>query len=176
VSYLIVLLLGILAAVLQSTLLRLLLPQVFVPDIMLLLVLYTSLLFPSGKGLLLSFALGLLGDLFSGAPEGLNALFSITLFVLSKAIQARVFLKGIWATVWLLVLALGLKVPYYALLSVVCGVRFPSAADALFVWLGEFLASLLVMPALFYGVSKCLGLPGRWFLQQRGRVRLETTG
>ena len=60
-SYAIVLLLGMVAALLQSTLLRALFPQSFVPDILLLLVLYGSLLFLFGKGLLLAFALGLQG-------------------------------------------------------------------------------------------------------------------
>ena len=166
-SYLIVLLLGMLAALLQSTLLRAVLPQSFVPDILLLLVLYGSLLFPMGKGLLLCFALGLVSDLFSGAPEGLNALFSIILFVLSKAIQARVFMKGFQAVWGLTILAFVLKVPYYALLSILCGIHFPTAKDALLIWMGEFVSSLLLMPLLFYIVSRVLGLQGGWFVQNQ---------
>ena len=167
-SYVIVLLLGVVAALLQSTLLRALFPQSFVPDILLLLVLYGSLLFPFGKGLLLSFALGLLSDLFSGAPEGLNALFSITLFVMSKAIQARVFMKGFRAIWGLTILAFVLKVPYYALLSVLFGLHFPTAADGVLIWVGEFVSSLFLMPVLFYATSKALGLQGGWFLQHQG--------
>ena len=166
-SYLIVLFLGILAALLQSTLLRVLLPPDFVPDVILLFVLYGSLLFPLGKGLLASFALGLLADLFSGAPEGLNALFAIVVFSLSKAVQARVFMRGsraIWA---LMLLAFGLKIPYYALLYIAFGFHFPYARDAVLVWLGEFVSSLLLMPALFYVISKSLGLQGGWFLKPR---------
>ncbi len=166
-NYLIVLLLGTLGALLQSTLLRALFPQSFVPDILLLLVLYGSLLFPWGKGLLLSFTLGLLSDLFSGAPDGMNALFSITLFVMSKAIQARVFMKGFRAIWGLTILAFALKVPYYALLSILFGLRFPTAADAVLIWVGEFVSSLFLMPVLFYVVSKALGLQGGWFLQHQ---------
>jgi rod shape-determining protein MreD len=167
VSYLIVLLLGILAAVLQSTLLRALLPPDFVPDVILLIVLYGSLLFPLGKGLLASFTLGLLADLFSGAPEGLNALFAIVVFSLSKAVQARVFMRGSRAIWTLLLLAFGLKIPYYALLYIVFGFHFPYARDAVLVWLGEFVSSLLLMPALFYMISRSLGLRGGWFLQSQ---------
>jgi len=167
-SYVIVLLLGMVAALFQTTLLRALLPQSLVPDTLLLLVVYGSLLFPFGKGLLLAFALGLLSDLFSGAPEGLNALFSITLFVMSKAIQARVFMKGFRAIWGLTILAFVLKVPYYALLSALLGLHFPTAADGVLIWVGEFVSSLFLMPVLFYAVSKALGLQGGWFLQPRG--------
>jgi len=167
-SYVIVLLLGMVAALLQSTLLRALFPQSFVPDILLLLVLYGSLLFPFGKGLLLAFSLGLLSDLFSGAPEGLNTLFSITLFVMSKAIQARVFMKGFRAIWGLTILAFVLKIPYYALLSVLFGLHFPTAADGVLIWVGEFVSSLFLMPVLFYAVSKALGLQGGWFLEHQG--------
>ena len=166
-SYLIVLLLGMLAALLQSTLLRALLPPDFVPDIVLLLVLFTSLLFPVGKGLVLGFALGLLADLFSGAPEGMNALFAITLFALSKAVQARVFMRGSRAIWGLVPLAFGLKIPYYAFLSFVLGFQFPHARDAVLVWLGEYVSCLLMMTVLFYIVSKSLGLQGGWFLQHQ---------
>jgi rod shape-determining protein MreD len=141
------------------------LPPDFVPDIILLLVLFSSLLFPVGKGLVLGFSLGLLADLFSGAPEGLNALFAITLFILSKAVQARVFMRGSRAIWSLVLLAFGFKIPYYALMSFVFGFQFPYARDAILVWLGEFVASLVLMPALFYAVSKSLGLQGGWFLQ-----------
>ena len=166
-SYLIVLLVAMLAALLQSTLLRVFFPQSFVPDILLLLVLYGSLLFPFGKGLLLSFALGLLSDLHSGAPEGMNALFSITLFMMSKAVQARVFMKGFRAIWGLTILAFILKIPYYALLSVLFDLHFPPLEDAVLVWLGEFVSSLMLMPVLFYVVSKALGLQGGWFMQRQ---------
>ena len=115
-----------------------------------------------------SFALGMLSDLFSGAPEGLNALFSIILFVMSKAIQARVFMKGFRAIWGLTILAFVLKVPYYALLSVLFGLHLPTAADGLLIWVGEFVSSLFLMPVLFYVVSRALGLQGGWFLQHQG--------
>ncbi len=166
-NYLILLLLGILAALLQSSLLSPLLPPGFVPDILLLLVLYGSLLFPWGKGLLLCFALGLLSDLFSGAPDGMNALFAITLFVMSKAIQARVFMRGFRAIWGLAVLAFALKIPYYALLSVLFRLRFPTPTDALLIWVGEFVSSMFLMPVVFYIVSKALGVQDGWYLQQQ---------
>ena len=166
-SYLIILLLGMLAALLQSTLLREFLPQSFVPDIPLLLVLYASLLVPFGKGLFLCFALGLLADLFSGAPEGMNALFAIALFALSKGIQARVFMRGSRALWGLVILAFGLKIPYFALLSVLFGFHLPLGKGAVLLWLGEFVSSLLMMPPLFYVVSRALGLQGGWFPQHQ---------
>lgn len=166
-NYLIVLLLGILAALLQTTLLCVLLPPDFVPDIILLFVLYGSLLFPIGKGLVLCFTLGLLADLFSGAPEGLNALFAILVFSLSKALQARVFIGGSRALWALLLLAFAAKIPYYALLYILFGFAFPYARDAVLVWLGEFLSSLLTMPLLFYVISKSLGLQGGWLLRHQ---------
>ncbi len=169
-SVLVVLFLGTLAALLQSTLLCALLPQDFVPDLILLLTLYASFLFPAGKGLLLAFAMGLISDLLSGAPEGLNALFMITLFTLSKALQARVFMRGSRANWGLVLLAFGLKIPYYVLLYLLFGVQFPHARDAVLVWLGEFVSSLLLMPVLFYVVSRCLGLRGGWFLQQQRSI------
>ena len=164
-SSLIILFVGMLAALLQSTLFRALFPQSFVPDILLLLVLYGSLLFPFGKGLVLSFTLGLLSDLFSGSPEGLNALFSILLFVVSKGIQARVFVKGFQAIWGLTILAFVLKIPYYALLALLFGLHFPTGREAVLIWMGEFVSSLLLMPPLFYAVSKALGLRGEWFIQ-----------
>lgn len=166
-TFFIVLLIGTLAALVQSTLLRALLPQSFVPDVLLLLVLYGSLLFPKGKGLLLSFALGMLSDLFSGAPDGLNTLFSISLFGLSKAIQARVFMKGFQAVWGLAVLAFALKIPYYLLVSFLFGLHFPPPRVGVLIWMGEFVSSLLIMPLLFYIVSKAVGLQAGWFAQQQ---------
>jgi rod shape-determining protein MreD len=162
-SYLVVLFLAILAALVQSTLLRALLPQGVVPDVILLLVLYASLLFPHGKGLLISFALGLISDLFSGAPEGLNTLVSITLFATSKAIQARIFMKGFRAVWGLALLAFAIKIPYYVLMYSLFGLRFPAPKDALLIWLGELVSSLLLMPLVFYLFSRAVGLPGGWF-------------
>jgi rod shape-determining protein MreD len=163
VSYLIVLFLAILAALLQSALLRAFLPHSLVPDLILLLVLCTSLLFPRGKGLLLSFALGLISDLFSGAPEGLNTMVSITLFATSKAVQARIFVKGFRAVWGLAILAFAIKIPYYALISLLSGLRLPAPKDALLIWLGELVSSFLLMPLVFYLFSRAVGLPGGWF-------------
>ena len=81
-NVLIVFFFGIAVTFLQCTLLRGLFPLDFVPDIILLFVLYTSLSFPYGSGLVLSFFLGLTGDLFSGAPEGWYTLYAIMLFMI----------------------------------------------------------------------------------------------
>ena len=84
---------------------------------------------------------------------------------MSKAIQARVFMKGFRAIWGLTMLAFFLKIPYYALLALLFGLHFPTGRDAVLIWLGEFVSSLLLMPPLFYLVSKALGLRGEWFIQ-----------
>ena len=59
------------------------------------------------------------------------------------------------------VLALVLKVPYYAMLSILFGLHFPAAEDGVLIWVGEFVSSLSLMPVLFYAVSKALQASGR---------------
>jgi rod shape-determining protein MreD len=94
-SYLVLLLIGMTATLLQSTLLRDLLPAYLVPDPLLLMVLFASLSFPFGRGLLVSFFLGLLTDLLSGAPQGWNALFALCIFTVNKGILARILPQAI---------------------------------------------------------------------------------
>jgi hypothetical protein len=53
-------------------------------------------------------------------------------------------------------------------LSVLFGLHFPTAADGVLIWVGEFVSSLFLMPVLFYVVSKALGLQGGWFLEHQG--------
>lgn len=156
--------LGVTTAFVQSTLLRSVLPPSFVPDPILLLVVYASLSFPSGRGMALCFLLGLLADLFSGAPEGLNASFALLLFLLNRAIRERVFLKGAGGAVVLLLLSFALKPAYFVVVSLTFSMPFALARYAGHVWLGELLSTLLLMPFLYFAVSRCLGLRGTWFL------------
>ncbi len=158
---------GILGAFLQSTFFRDLFPLDFVPDIMLLFVLYASLSFAFGRGLILCFLLGLIADLFSGAPSGWNALFVILYFILIKGIQARIFLKGLRGAFALLLLAFSLKLPYFVFLSTVFGFSFPCFKETILIWLGELFASLLLMPFLFYIISRSLGIQDLWILQNQ---------
>ena len=164
---LIVFFFGVAATFLQCTLLRGLFPLDFVPDIILLFVLYTSLSFPYGSGLVLAFSLGLTGDLFSGAPEGWYTLYAIVFFMIIKAIQARIFLRGLRGAFALLLLAFGLKLAYFLLLALVAGFCFPSFKDTVLIWLGELFSSLLLMPVIFYLVSRSLGVEGLWILQNQ---------
>jgi len=156
---------GIFGAFLQSTFFRDLFLLDFVPDIMLLFALYASLSFPFGRGIILCFSLGLVADLFSGAPQGWNAFFYILLFVLIKGIQARIFLKGVRGAFALLLLAFSLKLPYFIFLTTVFGFSFPGFKETILIWLGELFASILLMPFLFYIISKSLGIQGLWLLQ-----------
>jgi len=166
-NILIVFFFGVACTFLQCTLLRGLFPLDFVPDIILLFVLYTSLSFSYGSGLVLSFSLGLTGDLFSGAPEGWYALYAIVLFMIIKAIQARIFLRGLRGAFALLLFAFGLKLAYFLFLAVFAGLSFPSFKDTALIWLGELFSSLLLMPVIFYAVSRSLGVEGLWILQNQ---------
>lgn len=159
-SYLIVFLIGLLGASVQTTLLDALLPAFCLPDPLLLLVIYLSLFFPFGRGMLMSFALGLFGDLLSGAPQGMNALFFIVVFVLNKGVQARVFVKRSRSAYALFFLDFGLKLPYLMMLVVLFGYPFPHARDTGVLWLGETVASLALMPFLLPLLSRVLGSQG----------------
>ena len=163
--YFLVFLFGILGSILQCTLLRSYLPPYFVPDPILLLVLYGSLSFPLGRGLAMSFALGLLADLMSGAPEGWNAMFAMTIFLLNKGIQARIYLKHSPTAFGLFTLDLALKLPYIVFVKTLLGFPHPPVRAYAFLWLGEFFSTLLLMPVLFYLLSKSMGNPGTRFLK-----------
>ena len=157
-NYVVFLLFGMIGAILQSTLFRgSVLLRACTPDTMLLLVVYAATSLSYTRGLLLSFSLGLLSDLFSGAPEGWNTSFMILVFMLGKGIQARVFFRGPRAAVWILFVAFVLKLPFFAILSPVARVSFPLQEQTLGVWLGEIVATLLLMPVLFHLLNRTIG-------------------
>jgi rod shape-determining protein MreD len=164
-SYLVLLLLGMTATLLQSTLLRDVLPPYLVPDPALLLVLFASLSFPFGRGLIISFFLGLLTDLLSGAPLGWNALFALGVFAMNKGILARIFLKRSRSALGLFLLDFSMKLPYLAILDHLFGFAVPSYSRLFIIWSGELLASLLLMPFLFHLLSASLGFEKISFLQ-----------
>lgn len=163
--YLVVFLFGILCSLLQITLLRNVLPSFLVPDPILLLVLYVSLSFPLGRGVAVCFSLGLLADLMSGAPEGWNAIFALMVFLTNKGIQARIYLKHSPTGFGLFLLDSVLKLPYIIFIKMILGFPLPPLRTCTIVWLGEFFSTLLLMPVLFYLLSKVLGYPGSRFLK-----------
>ena len=162
------LLYGMGCLLLQSTVLRQCLPAWILPDPILLLVLYVSIWFPTGRGLLTSFALGLLADLLSGAPEGWNALFTTCVFALNRWVQARVFLGRSRSSLWLFLLDFGLKLPYIAVMQAFWGASFSRKIFPL--WLGESLGSILALPVLFALLSRSLNAQ-RLRLLDREQVR-----
>jgi len=166
--FLIFLLFGIMGALLQSTVLQGFLPHYLIPDLGLLLVIYLSLFFPLGRGLVTSFILGLLADLTSGAPEGLNALFYMSVFAMNKAIQARIFLKHYGSTLGLFMLDFLLKLPFFLVLSPVFRSPIPYRGETASIWLGELLSTLLAMPFLFALLSRILGDQEIRLMQDQG--------
>jgi len=156
-SALLFFLLGMLSVLVQSTLVRGSFLHPFTPDTILLIVIYASFSLPHLRGILLSFALGLLSDLFSGAPEGWNAAYAILVFLLGKGLQARLYFQGSKAAAGLLLIACALKLPFFLIFSPTAHFSFPFEKQVLAVWLGEFAATLLLMPVLFYILSRSLG-------------------
>jgi len=156
-NYVVFFLMGMLGAILQSTMFRGGVLHAFTPDTTLLFVIYAATSLSFSRGLLLSFALGLLADLFSGAPEGWNTSYLTLIFMLGKGIQARVFFRGPRAAVGILLLALALKVPFFAILAPMARISFPIQKQTLGVWLGEITATLLLMPVVLYVLSRTMG-------------------
>jgi rod shape-determining protein MreD len=146
---------------LQTTVLRFGLPSYLLPDPILLLVLFVSLWFPPGRGLVTAFALGMLADLLSGAPEGWNILFAVSIFAVNRWIQDRIVLGRSRPTLGLFLLDFGLKFPYIVVTRTVSGIGYSSEIPS--VWLGEILTSLLLLPLLFALLTRSLGLqPARF--------------
>ena len=166
--FLVFFLFGILGALIQSTLLPALLPHYFIPDLALLLVLYLSLFFPVGRGLAASFILGLLADLMSGAPDGLNALFTMSVFTMNKTIQARIFLKHSEATLGLFLLDFAFKLPFFLIMSAVFNFSLPYSGETASVWLGELVSSFIAMPLLFGLLARVLGTQSFMPTQDQG--------
>ena len=151
--------------ILQSTLVQAVLPPYLLPDPILLLVLFLSVWFPTGRGLLTSFSLGLLADLMSGAPEGWNTFFAVMIFAMNRWIQGRVVLGRSQSTLSLFLLDFGLKLPYIFITRADSVMSF--TRDILPVWLGEALASLLLMPVLFGVLSRSLVLQHAKYVDHR---------
>ncbi len=166
--FLIFFLFGILGALIQSTVLQAILPHYFIPDLTLLLVLYLSLFFPLGRGLAASFILGLLADLMSGAPDGLNALFAMSVFVINKTIQARIFLKHSEATFGLFLLDFAFKLPFFLAISFVFKFTLPYSVETASVWLGELVSTFIIMPPLFSLLARILGTQSFMPTQDQG--------
>jgi rod shape-determining protein MreD len=155
---LVLVLAGMAAILLQATLLQHLLPACLIPDSTLLLVLFASVAFPFSRGLVASVLLGLLADLSSGAPEGWNTLLAICVFLLNRSILARIYVKPSRAALGLFLLDFALKLPYLFLLSTLFGFPHLSLHGVLYIWAGEWLASLLLMPLLFRRLTEILGI------------------
>jgi rod shape-determining protein MreD len=164
VNLVVLLLIGMAAALLQSTVLRQVLPAFLLPDSSLLLVLFASVSFPLGRGMVVCFCLGLMADLLSGAPEGWNTIFALCIFVVNKSILARIFLKRSRSALGLFLLDFSLKLPYVSILSGLFGFPLPSYDRILILWSGELLSSLLLMPFLFRLLTVTLGLQKISFL------------
>jgi len=167
VNTLVFLLIGMTVAVLQSTLVLHIPPAFPVPDSTLLLVLFASLSLPFGRGLAVAFLLGLLADLHSGAPEGWNTLFALSVFLINRSILARIFVKRSRSTLGLFLLDFALKLPYLVLLSGLFGFPLPPLNGVLYTWSVEGFASLLLMPFLFRLLTEILGFQGIGFLTRK---------
>ena len=154
---LVVLLVGMTTVLLQSTLLRDL-PPWMVPDLFLLMVLFVSLSFTFGVGIVLCFFLGLLWDLMSGAPEGWHTLFAVCIFSVNHIIEARLFVQRSRSSFGLFLLDFTLKLPYLLLLDTVFGFSLPSYDKLFAMWSGEFLTSLILMPFLFNFLTATMGV------------------
>jgi rod shape-determining protein MreD len=160
-NVLIALLFGGTCLLLQTTVLRFWLPSFLLPDPVLLVVLFVSLWFPAGRGLVTAFALGLLADLMCGAPEGWNALFTTSIFAVNRWVQGRVILGRSRPTLGLFLLDFGLKLPYILGSRALSGIGYSREIPT--VWLGEILTSLLLLPFLFALLSRSLSLqPARF--------------
>ncbi len=86
IRFLIFLLCAFLLAVLQSTLVSLVLPDYLRPDLMILLVIFLGTSFPLTTGAILVLFCGLLSDTFSGGTFGLFAFIYLSLFFSLKVL------------------------------------------------------------------------------------------
>lgn len=87
--------LGLVAVLLQGTLLRMFLPAILVPNFTLILVSFIGCYLPSPAGALIAFFLGLEYDLFcSRALLGPYAASSIVVFGLTASVSTRLYLES----------------------------------------------------------------------------------
>lgn len=90
-----IILLGFLLLIAQSTLAHFVPWDVAIPSLGLPVVLYMGLHdFNAARGAIISFALGYLMDVFAGSPMGLHTLVTVAIFLISRVAALRLFLQG----------------------------------------------------------------------------------
>jgi len=90
-----ILLFGFLLLVAQSTIAHFLPIDMAVPNAALAIVLYMGLHdYDFTRGVLISFAIGYLTDVFAGSPMGLFTFVTVAVFLFSKVAALRLFLQG----------------------------------------------------------------------------------
>lgn len=93
-EFLFVILMGTVLLGLQTTSMGFLVPVEYKPDLMLILVVWTSLRATFMTGICFGFAAGIVMDLLSGAPAGLFALVYCVVFVACGYVKAVVSIDG----------------------------------------------------------------------------------
>jgi len=91
----VVIVIGAISLEVQSLLFHVLPFHDWRPEFVLPMVLFLGLHDPStGRGVILSFLLGYLWDMFAGSPMGLYTFISVTVYVISRVVGVRIFLRG----------------------------------------------------------------------------------
>ncbi|MBI3399133.1 MAG: rod shape-determining protein MreD [Deltaproteobacteria bacterium] len=104
-NFLIYLAVALLFLVIESTLFRILLPSLLIPDVILIMTIYLGFHNASIEGVLTTFILGYIADVFSGGIIGLSSFTLILIFLittgLSKTITLNSMLVKIAGTIFL---------------------------------------------------------------------------
>lgn len=149
----IVLVLGLLAVFVQGTLLKSVLPELPVPDLLLILVVYLAFYDSSPLGAVLTFVLGLQFDLFSEMLLGPRAGSLVIVYGVLAALSQRLFVESLFAAfVSVFLSSVVNSVVYIILLSD----AKPTHAYFFYIALLEALFTALIAPFLFKGLKRIL--------------------
>ncbi len=169
------LLLSLVAIFIQGSLLRYLLPDFAIPNLLLIMVVFLGFFEISPIGAILAFSIGLLLDLSSGVLIGPSAGSYTLIFGVLAALSTRLFVEsGFAVAVTVFICSIFGNLTYLLLVS-----QFsPSAGQSLGVLFGEAFTSALLAPLIFILLKRIL-TPKRerssTRLGPRGRHRIIST-
>ena len=152
INFLLVLLIGLLLIVLQTTAFQLLFKN-FRPDLILVLVVYLAFHRYAGEGAILSFLLGYFVELHSGAPTGLMMTVYVWIFIVAKLVGLGFFLTRIWGTFLVVALMSLLEIIFIWGLSYLVLPIAPDFWNLLLIWIPSLGLQLLATPLFFRGFS-----------------------
>lgn len=151
----IILLIGVLLAVLESGLSRII-PLPFRPDMILAMTVFVSFHIQPIRGLVLAFLFGYVLDILSGHPVGLHTISMICVFSLAKGVPRHLYYFALPVQV-------GLIIPFFFMnnlvLSLISGI-FMNGKGPLSPPLGilfiQLVVTVVISPFLFKGLQRIL--------------------